>query len=147
MAKQASTLQRQQKRVFTVREANATLPLVRAIVADLIDLSRDVSERRERFAALMRGGEKGRHGPYREELAHVEQELENDSQRVLAYVEELRELGAEPKSVTEGLVDFPAMLDGRLVYLCWKVGETEIGYWHEVEAGFRGRQPVGDLWE
>ena len=53
-----------------------------------------------------------------------------------------RELGVEPKGAAEGLVDFPMMMDGRLVYLCWRVGEPEILYWHELEAGFAGRQPL-----
>jgi hypothetical protein len=58
------------------------------------------------------------------------------------YVEELRQLGVEPKNGPEGLVDFPAMLDGRPVFLCWKLGEPEVMFWHDLEAGFQGRQPL-----
>jgi hypothetical protein len=75
-------------------------------------------------------------------LFQAGEELEKDSRRVLEYVKELRELGIETKSVTEGLVDFPAILHGRMVYLCWKLGEPEVGFWHETDAGFRGRQPL-----
>jgi hypothetical protein len=50
-------------------------------------------------------------------------------------------LGVEPKG-GDGLVDFPALWDGRLVYLCWKLGEPEVLYWHEIDAGFAGRQPL-----
>lgn len=142
MGKASSTLE---KRVFTVGEANARLPLVRAIAADLVTLARDVIDRRQRLMGLSRTAGTDDHGPYHEERAHIEEELEKDSQRVIAYVEELRELGVEPKSVTEGLVDFPAMVNGRSVYLCWKLGEPEVGYWHEIDAGFRGRRPISDL--
>jgi hypothetical protein len=130
------------RRTFTVQEANATLPLIRAIVRDLVDASRDVVERRERLLYLIGGRSRDRQDPYREELAQIEDELEKDSRHLEEYVEELRELGVEPKSATEGLVDFPTILDGRLVYLCWKLGEPEVLHWHELEAGFAGRQPL-----
>ena len=61
---------------------------------------------------------------------------------MLEYVDELRQLGIETKSVTEGLVDFPAIMDGRMVYLCWRLGELRVSHWHELDAGFRGRQPL-----
>lgn len=130
------------RRTFTAQEANAALPLVRAIVRDLVEASREVVERRERLSYLIGGRSRDSQDPYREELAQIEEELEKDSQHLQEYVEELRQLGVEPKSATEGLVDFPAVLDGRLVYLCWKLGESEILYWHEVDAGYAGRQPL-----
>ena len=136
------------KRTFTVREANATLPLVRAIVADLVDVARNVADRRQRLLALAPSGQPRGADPYREELVQAEEELEKDARRVVEYVEELRQLGVEAKSATEGLVDFPALLDGRTVYLCWKLGEPEIGFWHELDAGFRGRKPLAAMdWE
>ena len=64
--------------------------------------------------------------------------------RVGRVLEELRELGAEPKGLAEGLVDFPAMIDGRIVYLCWKLGESKIRHWHEIDAGFSSRQPLAE---
>ncbi len=133
------------KRTFTVREANAALPLVRAIVSDLVGLARDVTERRHRLLSLSRSGRRQGTDPYEEELVHMETELEMDGRRMLEFVEELRQLGVEAKSATEGLVDFPAAVDGRMVYLCWRLGEPEVSYWHERDAGFRGRQPLGSL--
>jgi hypothetical protein len=55
---------------------------------------------------------------------------------------QLRDLGAEVKGIDQGLVDFPSLRDGRLVYLCWQVGEDRVMYWHELDAGFAGRQPL-----
>jgi hypothetical protein len=130
------------RKIFTVEAANASLPLVRAIVTDLAQLSREVVERRERLGLLLAGRERGAHDLYGEELSQIEEELEKDSQRLQEYVEELRLLGVEPKNGPDGLVDFPARLEGRPIYLCWKLGESEVLHWHELDAGFRGRQQL-----
>jgi len=129
-------------KLFTVEEANAALPLVRAIVKDLAELSRDVIERRQRLSHLAAGRSLDSDDPYASELAQIEQELEKDGQRLQEYVEELRHLGVEPKNGPDGLVDFPSLLDDRVVYLCWKLGEPEVAHWHEVDAGFAGRQSL-----
>lgn len=130
------------RRVFTVEQANAALPLIRAITRDLSELSRDVIERRERLSFLLRGRDRDKRDLYADELAQVQQDLESDSERLRTFVEELRELGVEPKDGPDGLVDFPAVIDGRAVYLCWKLGEPEVLHWHDLEAGFRGRQSL-----
>ncbi len=134
------------KRLFTVDEANATLPLVSAICSDMSELSQSLLERRERLAHLAgrraAAGKTDRSDPYLEELAQVEEDLNNESQRLQEYVTELQDLGVEPKDGPKGLVDFPSMMDGRVVFLCWQLGEPEVLYWHEVEEGFPGRQPL-----
>ena len=65
-----------------------------------------------------------------------------DAKSLQGYVDELRELGVEPKGAVEGLVDFPSKMDGRVVYLCWKLGEPEVLFWHDLDSGFGGRQPL-----
>jgi hypothetical protein len=136
-----ASLEYKPTKIFSVDEANRALPLVRAIVSDLTRLSREVIERRQRLAHLTAGRNLEAGDPYGDELAHIEQELEKDAIKLQEYVDELRQLGVEPKG-PEGLVDFPAMIDDRLVYLCWKLGEPEVLYWHEIDAGFAGRQPL-----
>ncbi len=129
-------------KLFTVEQANAVLPLVRAITSDLVQLSREVMERRERLALLSTGRSSAAKDLYSEELAQIEEELDKDSEQLQAYVDELRELGVEPKSGPEGLVDFPCLMDDRVVFLCWKLGEPEVTHWHELQAGFAGRQSL-----
>ncbi|MCA9249154.1 MAG: DUF2203 domain-containing protein [Planctomycetales bacterium] len=132
-------------KLFTPEEANAALPLVRAIVRDLAGLSCEVADRRARLAALLssrNSDELDQADPYSAELAQIQDELDNDTRQLQEYVRELRDLGVEPKNGPEGLVDFPAEMDGRIVYLCWKLGEPEVLHWHELEAGFAGRQPL-----
>ena len=130
-------------KIFTVEEANATLPLVRAIASDLDEVARSVADRRDRVAHLMEGREIQTGDPYSDELVQTEADIEHDVRRVKGYAEELRQLGVEPKP--GGLVDFPAEIDGRLVFLCWKLGEEEVMHWHELDAGYAGRQPLATV--
>ncbi|MDG2381971.1 MAG: DUF2203 domain-containing protein [Pirellulaceae bacterium] len=124
---------------FTVEQANNMLPLVRAIASDLVALSNEVIDRRHRLDDLLDGRDRDSGDVYTDELAEVEKDLERDIHKLQDFVDELRELGVEPKG-PEGLVDFPAELDGRQVYLCWKLGESEVLHWHEIDAGFEERQ-------
>lgn len=129
-------------RYFTVAEANAMLPLVRAIVQDLATTSQQVIERRERLSTIRGRGAAKRDDVYSEEVSQIAEELEQDADELQSYVDELRELGVETKGPLDGLVDFPARLDGRTVLLCWKLGEERVTHWHELDAGFAGRQEI-----
>jgi hypothetical protein len=129
------------KKYFTVAEANATLPLVRAIVRDITELAPDLRDRHDRLGKL--GARKRVPGnAYDEELEHLEAEYERDKERMREYLAELEKLGAELKDYFSGLIDFPCWMDGREVYLCWRLGEAEVGHWHELDAGFAGRQKL-----
>ena len=129
-------------RVFTVEEANRTLPLVRAIVADLAKLSSQVVERRQRVSQLLAGREPESGDPYADELAAVQRQVEHDSSRLEEYTSELKELGVIARNGPEGLVDFPAVLDGRPAFLCWKLGESEVLFWHDLNDGYIDRLPL-----
>jgi hypothetical protein len=120
---------------FSIEEANAMLPLVRAIVADLASLSRDVNERRRRLSFLLAGRNPNDHDLYHEELVQVERELEKDTRRLHDFREELRALGVDSEHGPDGFVDFPAFSDGHKISLCWKLGEEELLFWHEPDAG------------
>ena len=68
-------------------------------------------------------------------------------ERISDSVETIQEMGVLVKDLDIGLCDFPYLLDGRVIYLCWKLGEPEIGYWHEIEDGYTGRRPIDTLTE
>lgn len=138
----SGTRKAERKKFFTIDEANAMLPLVKAIVTDLTALSRDVYERRQRLTHLLAGRNADKDDIYSQELAQIEEELEKDGLRLREYVDELQRLGLEPKNGLEGLVDFPTLIDEQPAYLCWKLGEPEVLFWHELEAGFAGRQSL-----
>jgi len=138
----ASRKPRKKKKLFTPAEANAALPLVTAIVQDIAALAKSLHERQERLARLGPSNRGGLSEAYREELQQVQTELERDDDRMREYIQELSDLGIELKDPFTGLIDFPASINGRDVYLCWRMGEAEVAYWHELEAGFAGRQKL-----
>ena len=130
------------KKYFTVAQANAALPLVRAIVKDVTELARELQERHERLMRVL-PSERGSVGDaHKEELWQIHSELERQQERMQEYEKELKNLGVELKDYLTGLIDFPCWTDDREVYLCWRLGEPEVAHWHEVDAGFAGRQPL-----
>ena len=128
------------KKYFSVAEANATLPLVRSIVKDITELAASLRERHDRLTRL--GGDRGVFDAYQEELQTLKDDLERDQGRMNDYVQELHALGVELKDYYTGLIDFPAWRHGHEVYLCWRLGEPEVAHWHELDAGFAGRQKL-----
>ena len=135
----------QDRKSFTVEQANAVLPLVRAITADIVELSGNIVDRRQRLNLLRADRRSDVNDAYSEELAQVDRDLEADRSRLYEFAAELRELGVELKDAVGGLVDFPTVIDGRPAYLCWKVGEAEVAHWHECDAGFAGRKPLAPV--
>ena len=81
------------------------------------------------------------------ERTTAQTKLEQSMNRLEDYVDELSEVGCELKDYQVGLIDFIGRHQTRDVYLCWKLGEEQIAYWHEMNAGYAGRQPVASLKE
>ncbi|HTU17424.1 MAG TPA: DUF2203 domain-containing protein [Gemmataceae bacterium] len=130
------------KKYFTVAEANSTLPLVRVIVRDITVLAHEMHERHQRLNRLKPGDRFRLSDAHDEELRQVQAELERGQEKMEGYVRELGQLGVELKDYFTGLIDFPSLMNGRPVYLCWRLGEPEVAHWHELEAGFAGRQKL-----
>jgi hypothetical protein len=131
-----------EKKYFTVAQANATLPLIRAILRDLTTLARELKDRHDRLERFQ-GPDGGNMGEaHQEELQQVLGDFERDQERMREYLQELKTLGIELKDELLGLVDFPSWMDGREVYLCWRLDEPEVAHWHDLDAGFRGRQKL-----
>lgn len=136
--------QRVERRHYTVEQANHALPLVKAIAADLVAKFAEVKERKDRLDRIRRQkrSKDGVEDFYAEELVEAESQLEHELETLQGYIEELTDLGIEVKDASRGLLDFYSLLDGREVYLCWLLGEDEVGHWHEIDAGFAGRQSL-----
>jgi len=132
----------QPAKLFTLDDANRSLPLVRAIAQDMSELARGIAERRQRIRMLAFARRDSRADLYLEELVEIEEQLDAEERRLDEFARELVELGVEPKNAIEGLVDFPAERYGQIVYLCWKLDEPKVLYWHELQAGFAGRQSI-----
>jgi hypothetical protein len=130
------------KKFFTVTEANNALPLIRAIVRDITELAENLRDRHERLNRLKPGDRFRLSDAHEEELRQVQVELERGQEKMDEYVRELSQLGVELKDYFTGLIDFPSLRNGRPIYLCWRLGEAEVAHWHELEAGFAGRQKL-----
>ncbi len=120
------------KKYFTVDEANRALSYVRKVVDDISGCYGQVVELRRRIE--MPGPE--------DKIEHLEADYEKAMDELSALVDELHHVGVELKDFEKGLIDFPAIHEGREVYLCWQRGEELIQAWHEVDEGFAGRQDI-----
>ena len=122
------------ERHFTREQANALLPQLTALLTQLRE-ARDELTDAEAHEALSEaaptngGGEEGRQVG----VAFLE---------VRRLLETVEQAGIVLRDIDRGLVDFPALLEGREVYLCWELGEDEVGYWHDLEGGYGGREPL-----
>ena len=129
-----------QPRIFSVDEANRTLPLVRRIVGDLLD-----EYPRWRAAVshyeVLSGGARADWGET-PELLSARLAVTTLAERINGYLGELSDIGCVFKGFDAGLVDFYGLREDRLIFLCWRLGEPAIEHWHEIDAGFSGRQPL-----
>ena len=124
-------------KIFTVEEANALLPEVRIIAAKIQRAHRKLSQFRDQAKEAAKAAEQGGGG-----MANgvVYANILTDLTTQMA---ELEALGVQLKDFERGLVDFPSLRDGRVVLLCWQLGEgDELEWWHDVDAGFAGRTPL-----
>ena len=127
---------------FTVDQANRTLPLVSRIVADIVQTY-------ERWQDAIRAFELASVGQQADQPSPAAVAREREAQRlaleITGFVRELETIGVEFKGYDVGLVDFPSRIGDRTVYLCWRLGEPSVQYWHETDGGFAGRQPIEAL--
>jgi len=130
------------EKIFTVEEANRTLPLVGRIVDDLVREHRMWEDKVREFELATVGSRPERPDPIAELLQTEAQRL---AKNIEGYIAELNDLGVICKGMGTGLVDFRGQIDGRDVFFCWKLGEPSVQYWHEVDAGFVGRQRLHPL--
>lgn len=123
------------KRYFSLDEANAALKTLRPLVGEMLAIRQEllfIQPDVERILRKAQGNGGGRVAS--QAVAYFE--------RLEELIGRIQEMGVELKDINSGLLDFPAMRDGREVYLCWRYGEEEIRFWHEIDAGFAGRQPL-----
>ena len=124
-------------KIFTVQEANALLPDVRKIVGKIQRAHRKLSHYRGDAKKASEAAELGG-GGFANGVAYA-----SDLLALTAELSELEDLGVQLKDFERGLVDFPSLRDGRVVLLCWQLGEgDELEWWHDVDAGFAGRTPL-----
>ena len=130
-------------RYFDRDEAEKLLPMI----ASVLNEAREQKQKMDSFdhdlaqaaAKIMVMG--GSIPPHRE-LAEKRVLRDESRDKIKQAIEQIQEIGCVLKDLDEGLVDFPALLDGNEVYLCWKLGEERIAFWHGLDEGFAGRKPL-----
>lgn len=124
-------------KLFTLEQANDLIPVIRPKLENIREMYKKIDVYRDAAKAAAASSEFGGGG------------MKSGSNYVKTLYQvgklttEIAELGIQMKDYSRGLIDFPCWRDGRVVLLCWQLGEPdEIEWWHEVEAGFAGRQPL-----
>ncbi len=129
-------------RYFAIDEANDRVDQVRPLLEQLRD-------DRNRVAELQRELERSREtngsSEHAEQVADHEQEVRDTVRRMQRTVQDIDDLGITLRDIQSGLIDFPALAMGRPIWLCWRLGEGSIEWWHETNVGFDGRQPLSEL--
>jgi hypothetical protein len=128
-------------KLFTIEQAEKTLPLVRRVVADIVKTferrTELMSERHKLRAAPIPGSNQ------EDRAIDLENQIRAAEDEISRYQSELETIGVELKDYNMGLVDFYSQYQDRLVYLCWKIEDGEkIQHWHELNTGFRGRVSI-----
>lgn len=131
------------KRYFDLQEAQELLLHLVPLMERLRTLKRELDAEERELGRLVAGKAQGNGHPPESDASRWAQEriseLERGVEKTIAAV---HALGCEVKDPELGLIDFPSLRDGREVYLCWRLGEERIAYWHDLETGYLGRQPL-----
>ena len=128
---------------FTLAEANRTLPLVKRVVQDIMSVYPELKDLVSRYE-LVASQARPEWGESKEQL-DLKAQIDAVAGVINGYLRELEQVGCEFKGFDEGLVDFHGRLDEREILWCWKLGEDRITHWHEIDAGFAGRQPLPEV--
>jgi hypothetical protein len=131
-----------QQRYFTLDEANELVPWLQGVFERASPLASQARQIEGELRELSRKTSSNGGGSVQEQIRQKRQDGEEIGNQIREAVQEILDAGIVVRTLESGLVDFPCWWEGREVYLCWVVGETEIGYWHETDAGFAGRQPL-----
>jgi hypothetical protein len=118
---------------FTVAEANQLLPRLRVLIEKMFAFREEALALNPEVLPILEKAVGNGGSRKAGELVETFRKFES-------VVLELQQLGCELKGIEQGLIDFPALRDGRTIYLCWQYNEPEVTFWHEVDAGFAGRQ-------
>jgi hypothetical protein len=133
------------QRTFTLQEAQVLLPVLKSLLKQAIDGKKLIETIEAEFQELaqkifLSGGllvEIGR-------MAARRAERDKTEQRIKDVLAEIDATGVQVKDLDIGLLDFPCMVDGKTILLCWKVGEDRITHWHGLEEGYAGRKPIDE---
>ncbi len=120
---------------FTIEEANALLPTIQPLLEEILVRRTNIVESRETIKDLVESGQSDIGGSAASALVQDFIKIERLSSKIRAH-------GCLLKDLNKGLIDFLSVQDGREVYLCWRIGEPDVAFYHELHTGFAGRQKL-----
>ena len=126
---------------FTREEAEALLPQISVVLLKIQERRKVMQQSEEELGAL-HALSMGNGYHLHERIAKLQKELAEQIQLLQELINELNDFGCVLKDPSIGLIDFLSLRNGREIYLCWYLGEERINYWHYLDAGFAGRQPL-----
>ena len=126
---------------FTREEAEALLPQITVVLLKIQEHRSAMQQNEEELAALHIQSMGNGHHLY-DRIVKLQKELAYSIQALQILVKELNDFGCELKDPDMGLIDFLSLRNGREIYLCWHLGEERINYWHYLNTGFAGREPL-----
>ena len=132
-------------RFYDIDEANATVLELEAIVTVLAEQRAELVRLRDHALARSPGTGRDVEPLSDDELRTLRLRMQGLVDQMAAGVSRIDQLGLTLRDIESGLVDFPALVSGRQVWLCWRRGETAVDWWHELDTGFSGRQPLAEL--
>lgn len=134
-------------RFFDIDAANEALGEVGPLLATLADQRAELIRLRDRTLAASASPSGGGAGEALDddEVRRVRLRMQGVIDQMTAAVARIDGLGITLRDIERGLIDFPALVGGRQVWLCWALGETDVAHWHELDAGFTGRRPLIEL--
>lgn len=126
---------------FARDEAEALLPQISVVLREIQVKQKELMQTQEELDALrMQAAGNGYH--LQERIMNLQSELSHQAQTLRTLLDELASFGCVLKDPERGLIDFLSLRDGREIYLCWYLGEERINFWHDLDTGFAGRQPL-----
>jgi hypothetical protein len=128
--------------LFTRAQAEALLPELEEVLLDMQRCKREIDALRGDLGHAVERTAGNGHVKDESDLAGKRRRAESFVEQLNEHLSRINAMGVELKDLDQGLLDFPHEYDGRVVYLCWRLGEDNIAWWHELDAGFAGRQPL-----
>ena len=132
-------------RFYAIDEANAALPEVERILVALRDQREELITRRDKVVELSPSDDAAVSPGVGEQVRLLRLSMQGLIDQMQAGVARLVELDITLRDISTGLIDFPALVSGRPIWLCWRLGEGDVAFWHELGDGFGGRQALAEL--
>lgn len=135
---------RAKSRILSLEEANKMLPLLERIDRDIMRVWSQIIQKRSELECLEKSSDSVQASQREDEVRDLKAELNRLIDRINGYIREVESLGCFVEEFKRGVINFPSLYIGRKVFLCWKPGDPQVMYWHELDESYNERSPIRD---